>query len=46
MGAMSEEIDGIVAKMTEKKITESCNRIFYEGQFFGVDVVVVFSRWG
>lgn len=46
MGAMSEEIDGIVAKMTEKKITESCNRIFYEGQFYGINVVVVFSRWG
>lgn len=46
MGAMHEEVEGIIAHIESKKITELSNRIFYEGKFFGADVVVVFSRWG
>ncbi|MBQ7389279.1 MAG: 5'-methylthioadenosine/adenosylhomocysteine nucleosidase [Paludibacteraceae bacterium] len=46
MGAMHEEVEGIIAHIEQKKITETSNRIFYEGLFFGKEVVVVFSRWG
>jgi nucleoside phosphorylase len=44
MGAMHEEVEGIIAHIEQKKITETSNRIFYEGLFFGKEVVVVFSR--
>lgn len=46
IGAMHEEVELIISQIQEKTITEKGNRVFYEGLFFGVDCVVVFSRWG
>ncbi len=46
MGAMHDEVEGIIAHIEKKQITETSNRIFYEGLFFDTEVVVVFSRWG
>ncbi|MGI6471332.1 MAG: 5'-methylthioadenosine/adenosylhomocysteine nucleosidase [Paludibacteraceae bacterium] len=46
IGAMHEEVELIINQMQQKNITEIGNRIFYEGNFFGLEIVVVFSRWG
>lgn len=46
IGAMHEEVELIIDQIQQKKISEFGNRIFYEGQFFGIDCVVAFSRWG
>lgn len=46
MGAMPEEIDGVVALLdncTEKTMGK---RTYYSGQINGIETVVVFSRWG
>jgi len=46
MGAMPEEMDKIIAAISNKQIVERGSRIYYRGELFGQDVVAVFSRWG
>ena len=46
MGAMPEEMDKIIAAITNKEIVESGSRVYYRGELFGQEVVAVFSRWG
>lgn len=46
MGAMSEEISGIVAQIETYGTRRIGNRDFIEGTWKGINVVVVFSRWG
>lgn len=46
MGAMPEEVSGLVAAMQNVHATEAGMRTYYKGQLFGHDAVVVFSRWG
>ncbi|MBP1677207.1 MAG: nucleosidase [Bacteroidetes bacterium] len=46
MGAMPEEMDKILAAITEKEIVERGSRIYYKGKLYGQQVVAVFSRWG
>jgi adenosylhomocysteine nucleosidase len=46
MGAMPEEMDKIIAAITDKEIIERGSRIYYKGNLYGQDVVAVFSRWG
>ena len=46
MGAMPEEMDKIIAAISNKEIVERGSRIYYRGDLFGQEVVAVFSRWG
>jgi len=46
MGAMPEEMDKLIAAITNKVIVESGSRIYYRGELQGQEVVAVFSRWG
>jgi nucleoside phosphorylase len=46
MGAMTEEISGIVEQIKTSGVTRVGSRDFIEGTWRGLDVVVVFSRWG
>lgn len=46
MGAMPEEMDKIIAAISNKKIVERGSRIYYRGDLYGQEVVAVFSRWG
>lgn len=46
MGAMPEEIDGVVALLSNCKMTEKGKRRYFSGQINGIDTIVVFSRWG
>jgi len=46
MGAMPEEMDKIIAAISNKEIVEHGSRIYYRGNLFGQEVVAVFSRWG
>ena len=46
MGAMPEEMDKLIAAITNKLIVESGSRIYYRGELQGQEVVAVFSRWG
>jgi adenosylhomocysteine nucleosidase len=46
MGAMPEEMDKIIAAISNKEIVERGSRIYYRGELFGQEVVAVFSRWG
>jgi len=46
MGAMPEEMNKIIAAITDKEIVERGSRIYYKGKLFGQEVVAVFSRWG
>ena len=46
MGAMPEEMDKIIAAITNKEIVENGSRIYYRGVLQGQEVVAVFSRWG
>lgn len=46
MGAMLEEIDGVVDLLSDYSISELGKRTYYSGQIHGIDVIVVFSRWG
>ena len=46
MGSMPEEMDKIIATITNKEIVERGSRIYYRGNLFGQEVVAVFSRWG
>ena len=46
MGAMPEEIDGVVALLTNCVSATMGKRTYYSGQINGIETVVVFSRWG
>lgn len=46
MGAMPEEMNKIIAAITDKEMVESGSRTYYKGKLYGQDVVAVFSRWG
>lgn len=46
MGAMPEEMDKIIAAISNKVIVERGSRIYYRGMLYGQEVVAVFSRWG
>jgi adenosylhomocysteine nucleosidase len=46
MGAMPEEIDGLLNIMDDIKKSEFGRRNFYSGKINGKPVVVVYSRWG
>ena len=46
MGAMPEEMNKVIAAITEKKVVERGNRLYHTGKLFGREVVAVFSRWG
>ena len=41
-----EEVERIIEQIQHKTISERGNRVFYEGVFDGVDIVVAFSHWG
>lgn len=46
MGAMPEEIAGVVALLTNCTESSMGKRTYFSGQINGIDTVVVFSRWG
>ncbi len=46
MGAMPEEINGVTNLIANPKTEVFGQRTFTSGQINGIDVVVVFSRWG
>jgi adenosylhomocysteine nucleosidase len=46
MGAMPEEIDGVVHLLANCRELSMGKRTYYSGQLNGIDTVVVFSRWG
>lgn len=46
MGAMPEEIDGVVALLSNPAASSMGKRTYFTGQINGIDTVVVFSRWG
>src|SRR6187431_3596464 len=46
LGAMPEEINGIVALLDDKTEVVKGMRTYYLGTINEVEVVVVFSRWG
>ena len=46
MGAMPEEIEGVVALLSNCVQTTMGKRTYFSGQINGVETVVVFSRWG
>jgi adenosylhomocysteine nucleosidase len=46
LGAMPEEISGIVLLLKDKKEIVKGMRTYYLGTINGVEIVVVFSRWG
>ncbi|MBF2708472.1 5'-methylthioadenosine/adenosylhomocysteine nucleosidase [Flavobacterium soyangense] len=46
MGAMPEEIEGVVALLTNCTKLSMGKRTYFLGQINGIDTIVVFSRWG
>jgi len=46
LGAMQEEINGIISLLKDKKEIEKGMRTYYIGTLNDIEVVVVFSRWG
>jgi adenosylhomocysteine nucleosidase len=46
MGAMPEEISGILYMIDDRACKSIGSRDFWEGTWSGLEVVVVFSRWG
>lgn len=46
MGAMPEEVAGIVSALEDSQTRRLGGREYVSGRWHGVDVVVVFSRWG
>lgn len=46
MGAMPQEVEGLVAAMQNVEVKEAGMRTYYKGVLFGQQAVVVFSRWG
>jgi adenosylhomocysteine nucleosidase len=46
MGAMPEEIEGVVALLSNCVSISMGKRTYFSGQINGIETVVVFSRWG
>ena len=46
MGAMPEEIEGVINLLTNCTTVKTGKRTYFSGQINGIDTVVVFSRWG
>jgi len=46
MGAMPEEIEGVVALLSNCVSISMGKRTYFSGQLNGIEAVVVFSRWG
>ncbi len=46
MGAMMEEVDGLIARLTERDEQTIGMRTYYSGKLYGIPTIVVFSRWG
>jgi adenosylhomocysteine nucleosidase len=46
IGAMPEEIEGVVALLEDCVETTMGKRTYFSGQINGLETVVVFSRWG
>jgi adenosylhomocysteine nucleosidase len=46
MGAMPEEVNGIIHLLTDREEVRLGMRTYYTGQLNGTPTVVVFSRWG
>ena len=46
MGAMPEEIEGVVALLSNPEASSIGKRTYFKGQINGIETVVVFSRWG
>ncbi|MDL2296998.1 5'-methylthioadenosine/adenosylhomocysteine nucleosidase [Bacteroidales bacterium OttesenSCG-928-B11] len=46
MGAMEEEVSGVIALLDHPEVREIGMRKYYIAKLNSVDVVVVFSRWG
>jgi adenosylhomocysteine nucleosidase len=46
MGAMPEEINGVVALLEAPEKFVFGKRIYYKGHYNGIQTIVVFSRWG
>ncbi|GAB3928941.1 5'-methylthioadenosine/adenosylhomocysteine nucleosidase [Larkinella terrae] len=46
MGAMTEEISGVINLLSEREERTAGMRTYYSGKLNGIKTVVVFSRWG
>lgn len=46
IGAIPEEVDILKEMMEITSIESISNRVFYCGKLYGIDSVIVFSRWG
>jgi adenosylhomocysteine nucleosidase len=46
MGAMPEEIEGVLELISERTETRIGGRTYHSGMIHGIRVVVAFSRWG
>lgn len=46
MGAIPEEISGVVALLSNSVVISIGKRTYFSGQINGIETVVVFSRWG
>lgn len=46
MGAMPEEIDGVIQLLNNRQETIFGQRKYYSGSIKGIPTIVVFSRWG
>lgn len=46
MGAMPEEVQGVVDLLAEKEECEIGMRTYFSGKINGIKTIVVFSRWG
>lgn len=46
MAAMPQELDAVVAEMTDVTRTERAGRVFHRGTIHGTPAIAVFSRWG
>ena len=46
MGAMPEEINGVVELLEDTVEFEFGKRVYYKGHYRGIETIVVFSRWG
>ena len=46
LGAMPQEIDALLPHLESRRTTTRAGRDFHRGVLFGIEAVVVFSRWG
>ncbi len=46
IGSVTESMDKVFKAMSNKRVYERGNRVYYEGTLLGVPVVAVFSGWG